>query len=196
MEAEKRKRNIRSHSVVANHVGLSSIIAPARAEKAHDSGSNPDGSIFIHYEISGHLWICTEGSRAMFHCKHDEPCSSMNPDGSTPFSKPLLDMKIIYSKVGESMRRLWAAGIGLLLVFSSFALVGNVEYIVEGESTNNQVLVDPVHNVDTGEYFTTIQAAIDDSDTVDGHTIEVSAGTYFEHVIFDKNLTLKGENRN
>ncbi|HRQ13783.1 MAG TPA: right-handed parallel beta-helix repeat-containing protein [Promineifilum sp.] len=50
-------------------------------------------------------------------------------------------------------------------------------------------------NVDTGEVFcTTIQAAIDDSDTLNGHTIEVFPGTYAENVIVNKSLTLNGAN--
>ncbi len=53
----------------------------------------------------------------------------------------------------------------------------------------------PVQNIDTGEYFNDIQTAIDDVDTLNGHTIEVSAGIYYENVVVNKQLTLIGEDR-
>jgi parallel beta-helix repeat protein len=55
--------------------------------------------------------------------------------------------------------------------------------------------VGPVHNVDTNEYFNEIQTAIDDPDTLNGHTIEVAAGTYYENVVVDKRISIIGEDR-
>jgi parallel beta-helix repeat protein len=50
-----------------------------------------------------------------------------------------------------------------------------------------------VHNLDTGLNYTTIQAAIDAPETLAGHIILVDAGTYFEHVVVDKPISLTGE---
>ncbi|UCF07197.1 MAG: right-handed parallel beta-helix repeat-containing protein, partial [Thermoplasmata archaeon] len=45
----------------------------------------------------------------------------------------------------------------------------------------------------TGEEFATIQAAIDDGDTLDGHTLWVGKGIYHENVVVNKTLNLIGE---
>ncbi|MCK4434711.1 right-handed parallel beta-helix repeat-containing protein, partial [Candidatus Bathyarchaeota archaeon] len=54
-------------------------------------------------------------------------------------------------------------------------------------------LAETVHNLDSGLNYTTIQAAIDAVETLDGHTIFVEEGTYNEHLYIDKSLALFGD---
>jgi len=52
----------------------------------------------------------------------------------------------------------------------------------------------PVHNMNTGLGHAMIQEAINAPETLDGHTILIDNGTYYEHVVVSKSLTLVGEN--
>jgi len=53
----------------------------------------------------------------------------------------------------------------------------------------------PVHNLNTGLNYTSIQEAVDAPETLDGHRIFVEKGTYYEHVVVNKAVRLIGENR-
>jgi parallel beta-helix repeat protein len=52
----------------------------------------------------------------------------------------------------------------------------------------------PVHNIDTGLNYTSIQGAIDAPETSNGHRIFVESRTYYEHFVVNKSLSLIGEN--
>jgi len=52
-----------------------------------------------------------------------------------------------------------------------------------------------VRNLNTSKTYPTIQEAINDPETLDGHEIFVTSGIYYEHVTVSKSLSLIGENR-
>jgi parallel beta-helix repeat protein len=51
----------------------------------------------------------------------------------------------------------------------------------------------PVHNVNTGLDYATIQEAILATQTLDGHTIQVESGVYYENLVINKSLSIIGE---
>jgi len=85
----------------------------------------------------------------------------------------------------------------VLVLLSTAVVVGFVSPVVSYPAEID-VLMDvdlPVHNIDSGKNFSTIQGAINDNETLNEHTIFVEAGTYYENVIIVKNgLRLIGEN--
>jgi parallel beta-helix repeat protein len=69
-------------------------------------------------------------------------------------------------------------------------------FLMQAEHTSGNGTRDPVTNTDTGEGFASIQAAIDDADTLKGHTITVAPGTYVEHVTVNKQITVQSTSGN
>jgi parallel beta-helix repeat protein len=99
---------------------------------------------------------------------------------------------IVYCLYGS--RSATASGI---LDSHNFTKVYNmVEGISAWQSAGHPLWIATVHNINTTFNYDTIQAAIDAPQTIDGHTIRVEAGTYYEHVVVNKRISLFGENRN
>jgi hypothetical protein len=64
---------------------------------------------------------------------------------------------------------------------------------VLGTASGGPVTLGCIQNKETEKYFKTIQDAVDDDGTVDGHTILVCPGTYTENVDVNKRLTIKSK---
>ncbi|MBN1221348.1 MAG: DUF11 domain-containing protein [Anaerolineae bacterium] len=62
-----------------------------------------------------------------------------------------------------------------------------------GISDTTQVVFGRVVNLDTARWFVTIQNAVDAADTLNGHTLLATTGTYTENVVITKEITLTGE---
>jgi|GEM_PF-1596829 len=82
----------------------------------------------------------------------------------------------------------------------SYNLTINVSIpeIVEDTYSDNEKtesIVVGIKNIDTEELFNTIQNAINDTDTLDGHNILVPCGTYQENIVVSKNLTISGSGK-
>ena len=75
--------------------------------------------------------------------------------------------------------------------------IGDVQYIIDEENIDRYPLMNlptgPVHNVNSGLDFWSIQEAIDAPETSSGNRIEVDAGIYYENVVLNKSLILVGE---
>jgi len=86
-----------------------------------------------------------------------------------------------------SRRLVTILGLLMLLSFSLYARFN----LVEVKAPNGY----PVHNLNTGLNYTTIQEAMDALETLDGHTISVEEGTYSENLYVNKSLLLIGQNK-
>jgi parallel beta-helix repeat protein len=76
--------------------------------------------------------------------------------------------------------------------------IGDAPYVIDVDNQDRYPLMHPwsplpVHNINTGLGYATIQEAINANETHDGHTIFVEAGTYYENVVVNKAVVLKGE---
>jgi len=91
------------------------------------------------------------------------------------------------------MKRIGVIWICMMLMFTaSFFTFNLIEDAVGSDNNTFSMANTTVHNINTDEWFTQIQDAIDDSDTQDGHTIIALPNIYHENVVVDKQLNIIG----
>lgn len=76
--------------------------------------------------------------------------------------------------------------------------IGDAPYPINRYEVDRYPLMHPygsVHNINTNLNYLTIQSAIDAPETLDGHTLQVRSGIYYENVKINKSLSILGENR-
>ena len=78
--------------------------------------------------------------------------------------------------------------------------IGDTPYDIDENNTDRYPLMHPwsslpVHNMNTGVGYATIQEAINATETLNGHMIFVEAGTYSEQLVVNKTICLIGEDR-
>jgi len=74
--------------------------------------------------------------------------------------------------------------------------IGDTPYIIDSNNQDNYPLIHPygsVVNLNTSLTYLTIQSAINAPETLNGHTIFVRSGTYYEDIVVNKSLTIFGE---
>jgi parallel beta-helix repeat protein len=86
----------------------------------------------------------------------------------------------------------WKSVFILILFISSVCLWHSRFEAVDLEASG----LPPVQNINSGLRYSTIQAAINAPQTLNGHTILVEEGIYNEHVTVNKSISLVGMNRN
>ncbi|MCJ7424024.1 right-handed parallel beta-helix repeat-containing protein, partial [Candidatus Bathyarchaeota archaeon] len=77
--------------------------------------------------------------------------------------------------------------------------IGDTPYVIDAGNQDRYPLMHlwsplPVHNINTGLGYATIQEAINAPETLDRHTLFVESATYYENVVVNKTLSLIGEN--
>ena len=76
--------------------------------------------------------------------------------------------------------------------------IWDTPYVIDEDNQDNYPLLHlygGIRNLDTNLAYLTIQSAIEAPETLDGHTIFVEEGMYYEHVFVNKTISLVGEDR-
>jgi parallel beta-helix repeat protein len=78
--------------------------------------------------------------------------------------------------------------------------IGDTPYVIDADNQDRYPLMHawsslPVHDINTGLGYATIQEATNANETLNGHTIFVETGAYYESVVVNKSISISGENK-
>jgi len=77
--------------------------------------------------------------------------------------------------------------------------IGDTPYVIDADNQDNYPLIHPygsIVNLDTNLTYLTIQSAINAPETLNGHTIFVSPGTYYENINLKDGVRVQGAGAN
>jgi hypothetical protein len=129
----------------------------------------------FHYNIEGAYTITASAG----------PHGSINPSGDVIVNQGSDKSFTITPDTGYSIADVLVDGSSVGAV-SSYTFT-NVTEDHTISATFSAEATGPVHNLTKGTYYNTIQAALDDADSLGGDTIEVDDGTYNESITFPAN---------
>ena len=97
-----------------------------------------------------------------------------------------------FERTKQELSFIWTPSeVGVYNVTVNVTITGvSEEYY--GDNERSKEVIIGVLNCDTGECFETIQAAIDDPNTMDGHTLLTPNGIYYENIVINKGVSLTG----
>jgi len=124
---------------------------------------------------------------------HNNQGNDTSPDGNIPDDIPIAfnsTLGIINSSGSTKKGRVE------IKLTSSSAGTANISALLDNQNVYGSVNITGVdvlgvYNPRTLKSFATIQAAVDDIDTIDGDTITLADGIYTENVIINKKLTIR-----
>lgn len=179
----------------AGHVGIKfansySDVALAPLTKAVIGGPGADANIFVatldRYISLDDRPAGTTAGDPIWSSSYYNSAAVTN---ILPFSSNIVAEKNVYGTYDTRTDR----------TLATFSIVKAKIHDIDDVPGLGEVILNlPIRNVNTSEGFATLQEAIDDTDTQNGHVINVEEGTYTltAAVLVNKQITLRGNNLN